>query len=292
MLGLPVLLAAVLAGVLLSTANAQPANSNGQAGVPSATDQAILDRYEGFTRPARQVMLGAPLDGVLATIAVTEGQSFEAGETLAGMDDAVQVLAVEIARMQSESNAAIDAAQAREDETAVELENQRALAERNSATDLDVRRAEATHAQAVAARVSAEEDKAIAAVQYQLELERLDRYKIAAPFAGQMVVLADNTDVGASLRQADPVMQIVSLDPLEATINLPITLGGELVVGQTYRLAAGAPIQGELTATLTNIDNVLDPASQTVRYTFEIENPNSDLPAGFKFKLASVEPVE
>lgn len=294
----PLLVATALlalgAGLALPRGDASTLPPALHAGAHKAADEDILRRYEGFTRPSRQVMLGAPLDGVLLSIGVREGQSFGEGDTLAGMDDAVQVLAVEIAKMQSESNAAIDAAQAREDEAQVNLERQRDLASRPSSatSDLDVRRAEAEHAEAVAARVAAQEDKAVAEVQYRLEQARLERYKITAPFDGRVVRLAENIDEGASLRQADPVMQVVQLDPLEATINLPAALKGRLTVGSTYRLSADRPIEGELRAVLVNIDDLINPASQTVRYTFEIENPGNQMQAGFKFRLASLEAVE
>ena len=266
---------------------------HGQGPAPETSQERLeaqLNRYEGFSRPSRQVLLGAPLDGVLATIHVTEGQMFDAGDKLASMDAQVQSIALEIARMQAESMAAIDAAQARLDDASTELENQISLEDRGSATDRDVRQARAAEAEAQANLTAAKEARVVAAKQVELEEERLARYDITAEFAG--IVVTIQSDAGASLRQNDPVIQIVSLEPLKASINLPVSLYHELETGKTYRLRAGTPVDGELLGRLINIDRVIDPGSQTVRFTFEIDNPDSALPAGFKFSLASLEAVE
>lgn len=272
------------------------ANRSADRGAEPTTLQGVaLAQYEGFTEPSREVVLGAPLDGVLAALPAREGQAVGQGDALAVMDDRVQRLAVEIALLESLSEAAIDASRAALDEAVVEFENQTDLERRGSATERDVRRALAARKQAEAELTRATEQAAIAVKQHELERQRLERYTLRAPFDGRVVTL--ETDEGAALRQNDPVLLLVSTDPLRAVINLPedVVRDGRVVVGRVYRLERldrrHAVIEG-LRGELINIDPVIDRGSQTVRFTFRIDNPGGAMPAGFLFRVASLEAVE
>jgi len=274
-------------------------------GVDTAADDPAtslrLSLYEGFTEPAKQALMGAPLDGILMELPVVEGQSVAMGDTLAVMDDRVQRVAVEIARLESESVAAIDAAQAAVDEATVEWENQVALEQRGSATERDVRRALAAQKQAEAELLRARENVAIAAEQYRLEQAQLERYTLKAQFPGVVQVI--DTAEGAALRLNDPILMLVNNESLRATINLPEPLQRDerMAVGRVYTLerlelrGTQRRVIGELQGKLINIDEGIDRGSQTLRFTFEIDNPGAPgqrMPAGFLFRVASLEAVE
>lgn len=274
-------------------------HGQGNRSADTAADASLqLARYEGFTEPAKQAVMGAPLDGVLMDLPVVEGQRVAQGDALAVMDDRVQRVAVEIARLESESGAAIDAAQAVLDEATVEWENQVALEQRGSATDRDVRRALAAQKQAEAELLRARENAAIAVEQYKLEQAQLERYTLRAQFPGVVQVI--DTAEGSALRLNDPILMLVNTDALRAIINLPESLlrDGRVVVGRTYRLERldkDHRVIEELHGVLENIDDVIDRGSQTLRFTFTIENPGDDgerMPAGFLFRVASLEAVE
>lgn len=296
-----------LAALALVGGLAMPSVLHGQAdrGADTAADDPAaslrLSLYEGFTEPAKQALMGAPLDGILMELPVVEGQPVAMGDTLAVMDDRVQRVAVEIARLESESVAAIDAAQAAVDEATVEWENQVALEQRGSATERDVRRALAAQKQAEAELLRARENVAIAAEQYRLEQAQLERYTLKAQFPGVVQVI--DTAEGAALRLNDPILMLVNNESLRATINLPETLQRDerMAVGRVYTLerlelrGTQRRVIGELRGKLINIDEGIDRGSQTLRFTFEIDNPGEPgqrMPSGFLFRVASLEAVE
>ena len=296
-----------LAALALVGGLAMPSMLLGQANRPADSvgdDSAVtlrLSLYEGFTEPAKQALMGAPLDGILMELPVVEGQPVALGDTLAVMDDRVQRVAVEIARLESESVAAIDAAQAGLDEATVEWENQVALEQRGSATERDVRRALAAQKQAEAELLRARENIAIAAEQYKLEQAQLERYTLRALFPGVVQVI--DTAEGAALRLNDPILMLVNNESLRATINLPEYLQHDerMAVNRVYRLqrlelrGTQRRVVDELQGKLINIDEGIDRGSQTLRLTFEIENPGAPgerMPAGFLFRVASLEAVE
>ena len=90
----------------------------------------------------------------------------------------------------------------------------------------------------------------------------------------------------------------------EASIwNLPEYLQHDerMAVNRVYRLqrlelrGTQRRVVDELQGKLINIDEGIDRGSQTLRFTFEIENPGAPgerMPAGFLFRVASLEAVE
>jgi len=245
-----------------------------------------LSRYEGFTQPSRELPVESYLDGVLQTLHVKTGDTFAAGDLLVSLDDSIQALAVEVARLRSISEAEINVAHARVSEAEVELENQTALAANGSATDRDVRRAQASLDIAQAELQQAHENQAQAVVQYQMERERLDLYTIRAPFDGEVLAVAtsEGAEEGAALRQNDPIMHIARLDPLVAKISLPQSVVDQLQVGQSYPLAIGVR-EDATAATLTRIASEADLGSQLIEVEFEMANPAGAMRSGVRCRL-------
>lgn len=250
-----------------------------------------LDRYEGFTHPSRELMLESYIDGMLETLHVNTGDRFNEGDVLVSMDASIQKVAVEIAKIQSESKADIAAAQARVLEAEVELESQRDLAQKGSATPRDIRRAEATLAITQAELELAKERKVLAAKQYEMETERLDLYTFKASFGGEVLEVAtgEGAEEGAALRQNDPIMHLVQLDPLIAKISLPEPVVDRLKVGSQYAIGVGQRAQ-PAQAKLKRIASAADRGSQLIEVEFEISNPDSKIRSGVRCRLLDTEP--
>ncbi|MFN3168320.1 MAG: efflux RND transporter periplasmic adaptor subunit [Phycisphaeraceae bacterium] len=251
-----------------------------------------LDRYEGFTAPSEELPLESYIDGVLQTLHVEVGDRFREGDALVSLDDDVQALAVEIARLKSESVAETRVAEARVAEAEVELESQRELEKTSSATPRDVRRAEAGLAVAAAELQLAKENQRLAVKQYEIEQQRLELYTLRATFDGEVLSVATEQGAteGAALRQNDPIMHLARLDPILAKISLPERVVDRLEVGRAYALGIG---QGKaVTAELSRIASVADRGSQLIEVTFEIANPDGVIRSGVRCRLKDTTPVD
>ena len=255
----------------------------------SAQAQVDLSRYEGIAYPSQQVVLNAPIDGKVAAIHFEEGDLVSAGDLLAQMDDAEQKVAVESARLRAESVAEISRAQFALDEAIILLERATESLEKDAASPWEVRRAKLQRDQAQADLQIAQDRHALEQANLKLEEARLNRMRVYSPFDGE--VIEHNAEPGATLTQTDPVLAVAKLDPLEAHINLPVSVFDQLVVGKSYTLAAGEPINTDLPGRLKHIYRIIDTASETVRCVFTIENPDAELIAGFPVVLKSLEPV-
>lgn len=265
--------------VLIGAVALAPAQ-NGDAGPD-------LSRFEGIAYPSKQVVLNAPIDGKLTAIHFEEGETVKAGDLLAQMDDAEQLVVVASAKLQSESEAEINRARFALDEAVILLDRATETFEKDAASEWEVRRAQLQKDQAEADLQLAHDRKTLAGANLELEEARLNRLRLLAPFDGE--VIERNAEPGATLTQTDPVLAVAALDPLEAHINLPVRVFDSLKIGAVYQLKAGDPINATLPAKLKHVYRIIDTASETVRCIFTIENPDAKLIAGFPVYLSSLE---
>ncbi len=269
--------------VLVGAVMLSPAQSGDTAGPD-------LSRFEGIAYPSKQVVLNAPIDGKLTAIHFEEGDTVTAGELLAQMDDAEQLVVVASAKLQKDSVAEINRAKFALDEAVILLDRATITFQRDAASEWEVRRAQLQKDQAEADLQIAHDRKALAGANLELEEARLKRLRLLAPFDGE--VIERNAEPGATLTQTDPVLAVALLDPLEAHINLPVSVFDNLKIGAVYQLDAGDPINQTLPGRLKHVYRIIDTASETVRCVFTIENPDAKLIAGFPVRMRSLTTVD
>lgn len=238
---------------------------------------------QGLALPVKQVTLSAPMKGILAEMLVEEGDRVAADQVLARMDDSLQVVTVEGAQLQAQSTTEIRKADLTAEEAQIMLENIQRIHATDAASEWEVRRMRLQRDQARTVAEQARENHELAQVRLRLEEQRLALYHVKAPF--DATVIRTLAEPGVSLETEDKLLALARLDVLEAQIFLPVDLYGRLERGATYTLAAGSPVHGRLSAVLKTIDPIIDPASQTFRCVFVIENPDQRLPAGFGVRL-------
>lgn len=273
---------AALLGVSLTTA-AVPRASHADDSSMALTSPRVPAPLPAVTRPARDVSLAAPFDGRLASIWVEEGDIVERGDTLASMDDRVARAAVALAEADARKVAAIDRAVTDRDLAARDLERLQASAASGAATESELDRARNRFDAAEAALAAAHETREIAQRRLALEQARLEEHHVRAPFAG--IVVRIDSEAGAALNLADPIVRMVSLETLKADLHLPASLYGGLAVGEEVRLLANEPLALECEGSVLSIEPLIDAGSRTFRCRVEIANPGGGLPAGFVVRL-------
>jgi len=241
-------------------------------------------RYRGFVLPSREVELIAPLEEIIRRIDVVEGDRVKKGQVLAGMDDQLQEVVVEAAQVRADSEADVRRATIELEDAKLNEEHVSTAFERKAASDLEMRRARIAVALAEAGHTAALETRKLAGVNLRLEQRRLGRYQIRAPFDGTIIEIM--TEAGAMLTDEDDILRLANLDTLEAQVNLPIELYGQLEVGATYTMHAEHPVNGDVHGRLEYVNPIIDTASRTFLCVFAIENEKGRLPAGFTVYLA------
>ena len=246
---------------------------------------AATEPMHGLTVPKRHVTMSAPLEGVLKQVYVEEGQTVKKGQDLAEMDVRVAAAAVKVARLRAEEDESVRYAHLALKHAELRLLRTSKSHKAEAATDFEVREATLLFDQAQVAVEAAARSKAIATAALELEIQRLEQHKIAAPFAGRIVRLF--AQPGATLTASDPLLTIVSLDELEAHIHLPVDQFWKLREGHAYHLYAEEPVGRVLKARLKMMGSVVESASQTFRCVFTIDNLDEKLPAGVSIRFTN-----
>lgn len=276
---------AALQGLSVAEAPAQDGVAPTALSRDFAADAAEM---QGLALPIKQVALSAPMKGILAEMLVKEGDKVKADQILVMMDDKLQAVAVEGARLQAQSTTEIRKADLTAEEAQIMLDNIEKIHATDAASEWEVRRSRLQRDQALATAVQAREQHELAQVRLRLEEEKLALYHVRAPF--DATVIRTLAEPGVSLETQDKLLSLAKLDELEAQIFLPVDFYGKLQPGQVYALRAGVPVNADLPATLKTVSPMIDPASQTFRCVFVIDNHDEALPAGFGVRLVWPEP--
>lgn len=247
------------------------------------TETGVLDMLPGVAEPAEFAELAPSIEGVLTTLAVSEGQPVRRGQVLASLDNRVAAASVQLASLAAARTAAIDRAQEELKAAVRTLERMEQAAAHDAVSEQEVDLARIGVKSAEANLALAEEMRAAAAAQLALEQAKLRLHDVVAPFDGVVVQISAN--LGESLTRDDPVVTIANFDRLRAHLYVPVAHYQRLTVGADYQAAASAPVAERLSLRLINFEPVIDPATQAFRCVFEIDNREAALPAGFSLRL-------
>lgn len=233
--------------------------------------------------PAQQAVVSAPVDGLVARLLVAAGELVRRGQPLAELDSK------EFLQWQRDYLEASVAAE---------------LADAQLARDRDLhdegiiaaRRLQETQAQAHAASVRLDQateqlrlagfDKpALAALVSKGRLSA--RLILRAPFDG--VVAAQHATVGARVDSLDAVATVADLGTLWLELHLSQENAANVAPGMLAAVKVG---DRELTAPITTVGRVVEPATQTVLVRAAIDNGAGLLRAGQFVKASVLAPSE
>ncbi|MEM0982869.1 MAG: efflux RND transporter periplasmic adaptor subunit [Planctomycetota bacterium] len=213
--------------VAASFVSAQP--SEGPPPARVTVDAARLEtvtnqrRVTGEIVSTRRAVLASQVEGLVLELDLDEGDRVESGQVVARLDD-------ELARLDvRRAQAALKSAEA----VAARRRSGAELAQRDmDRMDVAVQRGSANEAQADATRTAlataiAEREEADADVlAAQAELARIERIlkdkTIAAPFTGRVV--RKQAEIGEWVSPGDGIVELVSLEKIEARIDVPEAL--------------------------------------------------------------------
>ena len=193
----------------------------------------------------------ARTEGVVRRLLVEEGDTVQAGQALAELENEEQKIAFERERTAAEN-------------LQREFERAEKLHEQGLTSDEEFENA----------RRAAKESKHSA----DLAELQLERTTIRAPFSGR--VLTRHIDPGATIGSGTAVFDLADLDPLYADIGVPERHVGRLSVGQQVRLAADS-FDLETMARVERIAPLVDVESGTVKVTLAVSGQSSLRPGTF-----------
>ncbi|HEY2410645.1 MAG TPA: efflux RND transporter periplasmic adaptor subunit [Pirellulaceae bacterium] len=236
------------------------------------------DAIDGFTEPFRKIELAPAEPGVLASLMAKEGDTVEAGQLLASLDNDVLQISLKISKQVLESHGKLAAAKAERDVRSVRLGRLQELQPKGFAHREEVDRAAADLAVAEANVLSLTEQHGLDMLEYEKAQALLERRQIRSPIAG--VITKSHHDEGEYIAGNNPVVfTVVQLHPLRAVFAIPAADARSLKIDQTVTLRF--PDSGqECAGRIELVSPVIDAESGLVRVKVIIPNEDGKKPCG------------
>jgi len=297
------MLAVALGAVIVSLTAPGARAQNGPPPAKVVLEEARTERLvnaRGVTGEIRSRLrseLAAQVAGLVLELRVEEGDGVEQGDTVARLDD--ERAQAQLERAQSEVAAAeaeIDQYNAELDEARRDLERLRQLEERGSVNPAQMDAAATLVSSRRALLAGARADLRTARADVSLARRVLEDMTITAPFAGRVV--RKSTEVGQWVGAGEAVCTIVSLDALEARIDVPEGILGALQSSsepvELLLPAVAGPMRGSVLSVVPEADSLsrLFPVRLTVEDPEGVLRPGMSLtamvPTGERRELLTV----
>ncbi len=289
-------LAAGLASASASLPSGQPAGEP-PASSAAASAETLSKRFaevDGYfpTIPSKDAQMGFQVSTQVLEVLVKGGDKVKADQVLVRGDDEEELALLKIQEIRAKTTLPVDRARRALDLAKIELERAEQSFEGGGAMDLEVERAKAN-----AAVAAIDLDTAIWNMDQEvLQLDRMkkraERFLLRAPFEGQVDVVA--VDRGDVIRETEPVLRLVQIDPLWVDVNTPVTMSvskGLKNGDKAWVLldVPGAPkvIEGKI----IEVSPVANFAARKQRVRVEFDNP-SGWPPGLAAWIRFTQPSE
>jgi RND family efflux transporter MFP subunit len=235
---------------------------------------------EGFTEPIHKLDLIPPEPGIIASLAVHEGDRVEKNQLLGSLDCETQQIALEIAKANMAAHGKLDSATAERDLRRWRLAKLQKLREEGHANEEEVTRVASELAVADANVLTALEQHATDTLEVDRIASMVERRMMRSPFNGVVtrVFREEKEFVG---NNNTPVLTIMQLDKLRVTFTIPTALAARLKVNQNVALTFPGSGQ-KATGAVESISPVTEAESDTVRVKVLIDNEQGKYRCGVR----------
>ncbi|MEM1441353.1 MAG: efflux RND transporter periplasmic adaptor subunit [Verrucomicrobiota bacterium] len=247
----------------------------------------------GYLEPYRNIDMDVAEVGVIGEIFVEEGQLVEEGEALLSLNNSVLEAQLEIAKIQSESTAAVIVAQADLDVAEDRFSKLSKLRNSGTAHASEVARAQAEQKKAEGQLSIANEEKKIAGFRVSEIEAQIERRFLRSPIRG--IVLEINRDVAETASAsgggnvAKPLVRVAEIERLKLVVHVPASRAESLEKGKVMPVRVLQQSSLSLDRENSAIDTVgtiefvspaIDPSSETIRTRLVLENARGELRSG------------
>ena len=239
-----------------------------------ATEKAVLDC---LVKPEMYVDLSSSVDAILDKMLVDTGDHIKKGQPLVKLEASVEKARVNLARMQASSNSEIDNRRVQLQYAKRNSKRIKNLYARKSVSLYEKDKAETEVALAEIQLDKAAEKKKIAQLNLELAKTELARRTIRSPIDG--IVVDRYSMVGESVADRT-IMKLAQIDPLQVELIAPTEYFGLIKKGMEVDIYPERPANKTFKATVTIVDQLIDPASGSFTVRMALPNPGDQLVGG------------
>lgn len=247
-----------------------------QAAPPTSTGSCLVE-------PASRLTLKSSVTAIIAAMHVERGTFVRRGQLLVSLNSGAEQALLASARLRMNSEANVQAAQARLEQARERLRRRAELVREQFISGQDHDDASADYRVAETALAEAQHNRELARLDAQRLSAELLRYSISSPINGVVTErLLSVGELASAGEGASAVLKLAQTDPLRVELVLPLSLLGRTNVGSLVTIRPEMPAGTSFRATVKVVDPVVDPGSGTFGVRLEVANPNGALLAGVK----------
>jgi len=241
-----------------------------------------MHRITGEIAPRRRSTIATEEAGIVLRVPFDAGQRVKTGEVLAELDaDILQLTLLEQRAELAEAQATVEERRTRVEWAQRDLGSLEELLGQGAAKakEVDDKRSELLGFRALLRQ--SEESVRLSGVRIDLIERRLRNKVIRAPFDG--VVIIKHAEVGQWVAIGGAVSEVIELDTVDAVLDVPEWLVGELKVGMPLEILAAA-LDDAVVGTIRTIVPLGDARARTYPVKVSIENGEGRLKPGMAVK--------
>lgn len=242
----------------------------------------------GIALPKNQVMLRSSIEGHVRSVHVVEGQMVKKGDLLVELNCDAALAKRNIAKLAAEQTGEIASAKAELEFAEDNFERVSRLVSRKAMIERDLKEAQFQLDRARASFQTVVENIESNRARFELAQAELEQYYFRAPFDGQVTQIS--VTMGDSVSINTDMLQLVCMDKFRVELYLPLEVSKRIKIGQKHSLQIESPFAGKVVeGRVVYRSPLIEATTQTLRFIFEIDNQEYDLPAGFTVSLAEVQ---
>lgn len=235
-----------------------------------------------FIEPERVAEVGSPVTGVIDSIRVDRGDAVSAGQPLVVLRADVERANLQMMETRARLEADVSAATANLKLAKQKLVRAERLLEATFISRQALDQTAAEHEVAVQKLAQSKEQMQVVSRELGVAQAQVGVRTIRSPFKG--VVIERYMNPGERVEDK-PVLKLAMVDPLRVEVLLPTSLYGSVKPGALLTVRPEVPQADAVSARVTRVDRVLDPASNTFRVRLALPNPGQKIPAGSRCKI-------
>lgn len=239
--------------------------------------------FDCLIEPTQTVDISSPVVGLLEKVSVRRGDKVHKGQVIANLESTAETASAALARYKSEMTAPTETAKNKIEFAKRKFERRREMHAQNFMSAQEQDEAENELKLAEAEYKLAQENKAVAKLEWEQQSSLLNLRTIHSPFDGVVVdqILYPGEVVEPS-GQKKSILRLAQLNPLRVYVILPMSVFGKVKPGMKVDVHPELPVGGRYTGNVNIIDRVVNAASGTFGVFLEVANPKLDVPAGVK----------
>lgn len=232
--------------------------------------------------PAQVAEIGTPAAGIVERVLVDRGDAVRRGQALVVLKAASERAGLRTAEARARAQAAVSAAQATLTLAKQKASRAESLHAEQFISDIALDQARTELSVATQNLKQAEDQRALYQAESAQALALLNQRALSSPFDG---VVTDRMAQPGERVELQPLLRIADVSRLRVEVVVPASQFGQVRAGARHPVKADVRGVPSRDATVTQVDQVIDAASNTFRVRLVLDNADRAVPAGARCQV-------